>query len=107
MTLMQGLGPGGVLAKNVNDAKKNASQKNLSLHLSAQAKSRKNFNKTAMMKTATQSFVTSHEMNFKGNTTNQIGKPQRFNSSTPRENSQLHSQNIAKVGERNVEGFNL
>ena len=25
MTLMQGLGPGGVLAKNVNDAKKNAS----------------------------------------------------------------------------------
>ena len=67
MTLMQGLGPGGVLAKNVSDAKNKASQKNLSLHLTAQAKSRKNFNKTAMMKTATQSFVTSSEMNFKVN----------------------------------------
>ena len=37
------------------------------MHLTAQAKSRKNFNKTAMMKTATQSFANSSEMNFKVN----------------------------------------
>ena len=102
---MQGLGPGGVLAKNVSDAKNKTSQKNLSLHLTAQVKSRKNFNKTATLKTATQSFVTSSDMNFKA--TNQIVKQQRFNSSTPRENSQLHSQNMVKAAEKNVEGFNL
>ena len=64
MTLMQGLGPGGVLAKNVNDMKNKTSQKNFS-----QNKARKNFNKAGMMKTVagsnSQSFDT--DLNFKAN----------------------------------------
>ena len=91
MTLMQGLDPGSTLAKNANDVKSKTSQKNLSMHLTAQAKSRKNQNKTAMLKSTTgtnsQSFVTSADLIFK---VNQLSKPQRFNSSTPRDASQLH-----------------